>query len=312
MTSFQRLCLVTVAAILVLIVIGGIVRATDSGLGCPDWPTCHGRLIPNGDKHTIIEYSHRLTASIVGTLVLAIAVVAFRKYRDVPAILWPAIGSFVLVLVQAGIGAAVVKQELPPGLVAFHLVLATALLTLIVLITTTAFSLQRPLTRPVFTRSFSNLAIVTSGCVLALMLLGSYVAGAHYGLACSGWPLCNGEVIPSYDAQSVQLHFAHRFMAGVVGLQLLGLVILAWSGRDRLTRHLTAVAAGIFILQSLIGAANIWTELADEVSAAHLGGATLLWLTLAVLNIRVHRLHELLPYSSSPSQSRAGLAGASR
>ena len=74
----------------------------------------------------------------------------------------------------------------------------------------------------------------------------------------------------------------------------------------------TAVAAGIFVIQSLIGAANIWTELADEVSAAHLGGATLLWLTLAVLNIRVHRLHELLSYSSSPSQSRAGLAGASR
>jgi heme A synthase len=312
MTPFQRLCLVTVAAILVLIVIGGIVRATDSGLGCPDWPTCHGRLIPNGDKHTIIEYSHRLTASIVGTLVLAIAIVAFRKYRDVPAILWPAIGSFVLVLVQAGIGAAVVKQELPPGLVAFHLVLATALLTLIVLITTTSFALRRPLTRPVVTRQFGNLTIVTSGCVLALMLLGSYVAGAHYGLACTGWPLCNGEVIPSVDAHSVQVHFAHRFMAGVVGFQVLGLVILAWSGRDRLARHLTAVAAGIFIIQSLIGAANIWTELADEVSAAHLGGATLLWLTLAMLNIRVHRLHELLPYSSSPSQSRTGLAGVSR
>ena len=180
------------------------------------------------------------------------------------------------------------------------------------LITTTSFALQRPLTRPVFSRSFGNLAIVTSGCVLALMLLGSYVAGAHYGLACSGWPLCNGEVVPSVDAHSVQVHFAHRFMAGVVGFQLLGLVILAWSGRDKLTRHLTAIAAGIFIIQSLIGAANIWTELADEVSAAHLGGATLLWLTLAVLNIRVHRLHELLPYSSSPSRSRAGLAGAPR
>ena len=77
-------------------------------------------------------------------------------------------------------------------------------------------------------------------------------------------------------------------------------------------RHLTLVAAGIFIIQSLIGAANIWTKLADEVSAAHLGVATLLWLTLAILNIRVHRLHELLPYSSSAAPRGAGLAGASR
>src|SRR5262245_63304853 len=108
MTGFQRLCLATIGLTFVLIVIGGIVRATDSGLGCPDWPTCHGRLIPHNDKHTIIEYSHRLTASIVGILVLSIAIVAIRKYRDVPAILWPSVAAFLLVLVQAGIGAAVV------------------------------------------------------------------------------------------------------------------------------------------------------------------------------------------------------------
>jgi heme A synthase len=312
MTAFQRLCLATVGVILVLIVIGGIVRATDSGLGCPDWPMCHGRLIPHNDKHTIIEYSHRLTASIAGAMVLAILVVAWRKYRDVPAILWPSVAAFVLVLVQAGIGAAVVKQELPASLVALHLFLATSLLTLVVLITVAAVGFRRPIPRVSVQRSFGSLAIITAGSVLALMLLGSYVAGSHYGLACAGWPLCNGEVVPTYDAESVQLNFAHRFLAGVVGLELLALVVIAFRGRDGLARHLTLVAAGVFVIQSLIGAANIWTELADEVSAAHLGGATLLWLALAVLNIRVHRLHELLPYSSRPAQRRGQLAGASR
>jgi heme A synthase len=323
MTAFQRLCLATCGVIFLLIVIGGVVRATDSGLGCPDWPTCHGRLIPSGDKHTIIEYSHRLTASIAGTLVLAIAVVAWRRYREVPAILWPALGAFVLVLVQAGIGAAVVAKELPPGLVTLHLVLATGLLTLIVLILTASFEQQRPLARPAVSHSFGGLALVASGATLALMLLGSYVAGAGYGLACNGWPLCNGEVVPSYNAESVQLHFAHRFMALVVGLLLVGLLVMAWRGgrRDkpaspsgRLAANLTLLATGVFVIQSLIGAANIWTRLADEVSAVHLGGATLLWLTLAVLNIRVHRLHELLPYSTSPSPrpSPEGLAGAPR
>jgi heme A synthase len=244
--------------------------------------------------------------------VLAILIVAWRKHRDVPAILWPSVAAFVLVLVQAGIGAAVVKQELPAGLVALHLLLATGLLTLVVLITIASMSMTRHRPRPVVSRNFASLAIVTSASVLALMLLGSYVAGSHYGLACAGWPLCNGEVVPSYNAESVQLNFAHRFMAGVVGLELLALLMLAFRSRDRLARHLTLVAAGIFLIQSLIGAANIWTELADEVSAAHLGGATLLWLTLAVLNIRVHRLHELLPYSSTPATGHSELAGASR
>src|SRR3954468_7708762 len=110
MTPLQRLCLVTVGAILVLIVIGGIVRATHSGLGCPDWPTCHGRLIPSSDKHTLIEYSHRLTASIAGLLTLAIAIGAWRGYRHVPAVLYPATAAFLLIIVQAGLGAAVVKN----------------------------------------------------------------------------------------------------------------------------------------------------------------------------------------------------------
>ena len=96
--------------------------------------------------------------------------------------------------------------------------------------------------------------------------------------------------------------------------QLLGLLVLALRAASAKLQPApyAVVAAGIFVIQALIGAANIWTELADEVSAAHLAGATLLWLALAMLNIRVHRLYELLPLSSSPSHGRADLAGATR
>src|SRR5215207_9521353 len=167
-------------------------------------------------------------------LVLAIAIVAVRKYRDVPAIVWPSIAAFILVLVQAGIGAAVVAKELPAGLVAVHLFLATSLLTLVLVITVATFALQRPLRQVAVTHSFGSLALATSATVLALLLLGSFVAGSHYGLACNGWPLCNGEPFPSHAVESVQLNYMHRLLAGVVGLQLLALVVIAWRGRDKL------------------------------------------------------------------------------
>src|SRR5581483_5553942 len=109
-------------------------------------------------------------------------------------------------------------------------------------------------------------------------------------------------------------HFFHRFMAALVGVVLLTLAYQGWKLRraEPLVANLTLVALGVYLIQALIGAANIWTKLADEVSAAHLGGAALLWTVLAVLNIRVWRLHELLPYTSASTAQGKKLAGAPR
>jgi heme A synthase len=67
MTLAQRLAFATAVLTLILIGIGAYVRATGSGLGCPDWPTCHGGVVPPGSRHSIIEFSHRFTASLGGT-----------------------------------------------------------------------------------------------------------------------------------------------------------------------------------------------------------------------------------------------------
>lgn len=325
LSAFQRLCLVAGAVIFGLIVLGGVVRATDSGLGCPDWPRCHGSFIPQWEKHTLIEYSHRLTASVAGLLVLAVAVAAWRAYRRVPAVLYPATLAFALLILQAGLGGLAVVNELPPEIVTVHLGLALAILTLIGLTLLASVNLSRPIPRPAVLPqgkdAFGRLALLASGATLALMLVGAYVAGAGYGLACSGWPLCNDEVVPSAGAASVQVHFAHRLLALALGLVLL---VLAWRGwRERARAPFEAAVAGLalglYVLQALVGAANIWTRLADEASAAHLALGTLLWLVLAFLNGHVHRLYELRALSGQaaarPGPSAGpgqGLAGAPR
>jgi heme A synthase len=235
-----------------------------------------------------------------------IAVWAWRAYRNVPRIFYPAVLTFVLVLFQAGLGGAAVLNDLAAEIVMVHLGAALLILALLALITTTSIDLERPLSRGRSSIGTGRIALLASAGTLVLMLIGAYVAVAGYALACSGWPLCNGEVIPTADATSVQVHFGHRVLAGLLGLVILGLAWLAWRQRREapLAFALTLGAVGLYATQVMIGAANIWTEVADEVSAAHLAFGTLLWLTLALLNIRLHGLYEWLPRSSGQPASR--------
>jgi heme A synthase len=231
-----------------------------------------------------------------------------------PAILYPSLLVLGLIIVQAGLGGAAVLNELPPEIVAVHLGMALTILTLLALITITAFALERGAPQAHASLPLRRLAVLAATGTLLLALVGSYVSGAEYGLACSGWPLCNGDVVPSADSASVQVHFLHRVLALLVGLTLLALVWVAIKERGRTPRvaALSVAALGVFCFQALLGAANVWTELADEVSAAHLAFATLLWLLVALLNIDSLRAYEWLPRTSRQTRARDLAAGVTR
>lgn len=313
MTAFQKLCIATIVVVFGLILLGGVVRATDSGLGCPDWPRCHGSFIPKWEKHTLIEYSHRLTASVAGLMVFAIVVAAVRSYRRVPAILYTSIATGVLLLFQAGLGGAAVLNELPPEVIMVHLGTALIILSLLLLITVTSFAIERPLPVPRISTGLTRAAAAAVVVTYGVMLVGSFVSGSGYGLACNGWPLCNGEIVASTDATSVQVVFLHRVLALVLGVAVVWLAWQGWQARSEsaLVSALAVTSLGLYVLQSLLGAANVWTELADGISAAHLGLGSALWLCLIWLNILVHRLYEFLPLRSE-SRGEQGLAGMPR
>lgn len=306
MSWFQRLLLITIFATFVLVVIGGTVRATDSGLGCPDWPTCHGELIPPAEYHTLIEFSHRTAASIVGVLFLGVTFFAFKGERRNPLVFWLAFAAGITLVAQIILGGITVKKELPAEVVALHL--ATAMTFMALLLVTATVSLMRSQGRRALSAGsesgFARLAIAAAGVAFASLVLGSYISGTDAALACSGWPLCNGSLAPGGDS-AVGLHFLHRLVAGLLGVLLLGAAYQAIvERRPPLLRGAMAAAAAVYLAQVIVGAANIWTELAAWVVILHLSLAALLWCGM----VTVSALSYYLP-GTARAESEAAATG---
>lgn len=308
MSWFQRLLLTTIFLTFILVIIGGTVRATDSGLGCPDWPTCHGKLIPPAEYHTLIEFSHRTAASVVGVVFLGVTFFAFRSERRNTLVFWMAFSAGVLLVIQIILGGITVKTELPAEIVATHL--GTAMLFIGVLIVTATISLMRSRGTPVLklasTTSLTRLALATAAVTYFTLILGSYISSTDAALACSGWPLCNGSLVPGGDS-AVGLHFLHRLIAGVLGILLLGTIYRAFEERRPPLLVVTCVIAGVvYIAQALIGAANIWTELAAGVVVAHLSMAALLWCLMVAIGALSYYLPGADAKASNEAEARGG------
>src|SRR5256712_9767364 len=108
-----------------LILIGGFVSASGSGLACPDWPTCHGQVLAILSGPVLVEFAHRLSALVVSLFVTATLLIAWRAYRESRGILVLSTASFFLLLAQIFLGMVTVKSELNSIVTTAHLGLAT-------------------------------------------------------------------------------------------------------------------------------------------------------------------------------------------
>lgn len=273
------------------ITLGGIVRVTGSGLGCPDWPLCHGQLIPPFSFETLIEYSHRLSGSSLGILVIATTVMAIVYFRSNRWVLFGSITALVFVIVAGVLGGVTVLTELKWWVRLIHLAIAEIVLAAMILAAVASWLKNTNDAPPAHDGELNRLNMFVFASLIGtmgLILSGSYIVGAGAGSSCGTWPLCNGSVFP--DATSPAIHMGHRFVAAIIGI-VLGLTVF-YSIRLRNATPGLAIAsrllAATFVVQIFIGAATVWGGFSAEMKAIHLSAATLVWMALLLLAALVY------------------------
>ena len=316
MERFRTLAVVTTVTTLVLIVWGGIVRVTGSGDGCPDWPTCFGRWVPRFEYHTLIEYVHRLLGVVGGILAIGLAVLALgallRSRRgDDPGIPQAAIvGALALPLlfaIQGALGGRVVNSALDPLEITFHF--AMAMVVLGVLVAITAVVVYPAGTVPPRWTSYARFAAVTAAATYALLLVGTYVRAEGAGLAFRDWPLMGGRLVPTFGTTGAVEMFVHRLLALLVTSLAIWAVVRArtMTPRSPMLVRWSSIVAWLFVAQVVVGALNVWSDLATTPRALHVGLSALIWASTVVLTIVARRepdVIEVEPASEAETDER--------
>jgi heme A synthase len=246
------------AATYLLIVLGAVVRITGSGMGCGDhWPLCNGHLLPPlDDIGTVIEWSHRLVAALVAVLVVALAVYAWRLRHEARRIAYAAVALLVL---QVLLGAITVKLALPPWTVVLHL--GTAMVLLGVLLVTARDTGGAQHAAPPHLPLLA-LAFVT-------VLFGALTANLGAAAACTGFPLCNGQLWPSAGGLAM-VQWIHRLLAYTLATYV---IVMAVRSKRR-----GMWGVGVLVLvQVALGAATVLLGLPPGLQAAHVAVGAALW-----------------------------------
>jgi len=294
MHTIRSLAFATAVSTYGLIVLGTVVRITESGMGCGDhWPMCNGRLIPSlSDVATLIEWTHRLVALVVSGLIVALALAAFR-YRSTPGVagrggpLRPALLAVLLLAVQVMLGAVTVSLELPPATVILHLSAAMALLATVMV---AGFRSGTPLPGLAPRDGGERTALIATTLGGAVILLGGVTASLGAGPSCQGFPLCSGQLWPTGESGLPAVHWVHRLVAYALFAYLAAVTFGVNRSRPhpipaltRLTFALAAAQVAVAAAMVLLARPTVWRALHAAVGTAV--WAALVWWTLVAWSL---------------------------
>jgi|SRR5579884_2058542 len=275
--QYRRVAYIALGALALIVMTGAAVRLTDSGLGCPTWPKCYGRVYPPLASHALIEFGNRALSGLVGVATVVAAVLAFtrRPFRRDLAVL--AVCLPLGVVAQAVLGGYTVREELAPGFVMAHF-----LLSMVILIAAVALAWRaahEPGSRPRSTDRamvWSARALVPLGALTIFAGTAATAAGPHSG------GLVGQHVkrltIEGPNTLEWAVH-QHATIAAVFGIA----VIAAWLLKRKRGAALDpleplTVLALLLAAQGLVGSVQYELRLPSEMVWIHVGLATVTWL----------------------------------
>jgi cytochrome c oxidase assembly protein subunit 15 len=318
---YRKLVLITTLLTFAVIVFGAYVRLSDAGLGCPDWPGCYGEMTPAHAADEIAaaaaaqphgpvslpkawkEMTHRYLASSLGVLIIAIAVIAYRRRAERrPSYALP-LALVALVAVQGLLGMWTVTLLLKPVIVTGHLLGGLTILALLTWITLHQFE-WRYQPGIIASRTIRWLAPLGLAALGTQIVLGGWVSSNYAALACQEFPRCQGAWLPTMDFRNAfhvlrelgmtaqgdllplqaltAIHWMHRLGALITTLLLSLLAFRLLVGQG--TKPLGCFLLAALTLQVLVGIANVYLRLPLALAVAHNAGAALLLLVVVAIN----------------------------
>ena len=278
--GLHRFAVGTACATLLLIVAGGLVTSTESGLSVPDWPLSYGRLMPPMVGGIFYEHGHRMVATAVGlaTVVLAIWLARSEPRAWVRRLGWAALGA---VVAQGVLGGLTVIFLLPTAISVAHACLAQTFFCIVVTLAAVTSPRWRDGRSPGAV-SVSRVGAVTVAAIFAQLLVGAVMRHDRAGLAIPDFPLALGRLVPPISSFAVGIHFAHRVGALVVAGCVAACLASALRSRRSGLAKTGAALAGLVLAQIALGAATVLSRKAVPIATAHVAtGALLLGTALA-------------------------------
>lgn len=287
MKTFQTLTVITLLTTVVLIAVGSTVRNTGSGLGCPDWPLCYGKILPPLEFTAIVEWIHRGIAGVISGMVVLQAVGAFFRRRFDPMLWRLAIISVLLLVVQATLGGVTVLTGNAPWTVGVHLAAALSLLAIVTMMAALAFL------GPGRTRidtpdraAFLRVANWATGVTAVVLLIGAYTVATNAGFACTTWPDCREAQVPFLSGGGLQhIHWLHRITvtAGAGVLVWVFLHVREMRGAGRMLYRGAHSLLGLYGVQIVIGGLNALTGFSLAARVGHLAVASAIWAVMILM-----------------------------
>lgn len=309
----HRYAVVCACATGLLLIAGGLVTSTGSGLAVPDWPLSFGRVFPPMEGGVLFEHGHRLIAATTGLLTIGLTAWFALRERRVWArrLAWIAI---LAVVAQGLLGGLTVLLRLPPVVSVLHACLAQGFFCVVVLLAvgTSRDFVEHP---PAVLRHdpgapLWTLAAFSTTLLFAQLVLGAVMRHTGAGLAIPDVPLAFGRLIPPLSSYAIAVHFAHRVMALAIASSIAVLnarVLLRHADHRELARP-ALLLAGLVIVQILLGATTVLTRLAVLPATAHVVVGALLLATSLITTVRAWRARPTRMASTASGRGDEGKA----